>query len=96
MFIGTLLLVIGGRTNQVGESLPLDIYDTDTSEWHKLQKVDRFRHVSMLIDTSIFIVGGFDQEMPTVPTDQILKLDLNRLFAGNSSLMTSLAIETGK
>ena len=63
---------------------------------NKMQKVERFRHVSALIDTSIYIIGGFDQEMPTVPTDQILKLDLNRIFAGNPSLMTSLAVETGR
>ena len=31
LFIGTLLLIIGGRSNNVGESMPLDIYDTDTS-----------------------------------------------------------------
>lgn len=31
MFIGTLMLVIGGRNNNVGESVSLDIYDTDTS-----------------------------------------------------------------
>ena len=31
LFIGTLLLIIGGRSNNVGEAMPLDIYDTDTS-----------------------------------------------------------------
>ena len=74
----------------------LDIYDTDTSEWHKLQKIDRFRHVSYLIDANLFIHGGFDQEMPTVPTDQILKLDLNKMFSGNSALLMGLAMETGR
>ena len=61
LFIGTLLLIIGGRNNTVGESMPLDIYDTDTSEWHKLAKIDRFRHVCYLVDSHIFIHGGFDQ-----------------------------------
>ena len=61
LFIGTLLLVIGGRNNQVGESMSLDIYDTDTSEWHKLPKIDRFRHISFLVDTVLYIHGGFDQ-----------------------------------
>ena len=55
----------------------LDIYDTDTSEWHKLIKIDRFRHVSFLIEDQIYIHGGFDQDVPTVPTESILKLDLN-------------------
>jgi protein phosphatase len=39
MFIGTLLLIIGGRNNNVGEGLPLDIYDTDTSDWYRLHNI---------------------------------------------------------
>lgn len=92
MFIGTLLLIIGGRNNNVGESMPLDIYDTDTSEWHKLGKIDRFRHVCYLLDTYIYIHGGFDQELPTVPTDSIIRLDLNKLFSGIPPLMMGLAL----
>ena len=26
-----------------------DVYDTETSDWYKLPKVDRFRHVSFLV-----------------------------------------------
>lgn len=96
MFIGTLLLIIGGRNQQVGEALPLDIYDTDTSEWHRLLTIERFRHVCFLSDHNIYIHGGFDQIMPNVPTDSILKLDLNKIFAGNHSLVKSLAFEVGQ
>lgn len=39
----------------------LDIYDTDTSDWHKLLKIDRFRHICFLVDKHIYIHGGFDQ-----------------------------------
>lgn len=61
IFIGTLFLVIGGRNNNVGQPVSLDIYDTDTSDWHKLLKIDRFRHICCLIDKYIYIHGGFDQ-----------------------------------
>lgn len=39
IFIGSLMLVIGGRTNTVGENLPLEVYDTETSEWHKFYEI---------------------------------------------------------
>lgn len=55
------MLIIGGRNNAVGESMPLDIYDTDTSDWYKLKNIDRFRHACFLVDHFIYIHGGFDQ-----------------------------------
>ena len=72
--------------------MPLDIYDLETSSWHRLLKIDRFRHISYLVDSHIYIHGGFDQEMPTIPTDSVIRLDLNKLFAGVPALMTGLAI----
>lgn len=36
-FVGSLMLILGGRTNTVGENLPLEIYDTESSEWHRLE-----------------------------------------------------------
>ena len=52
--------------------------------------------MSYLADNYIFIHGGFDQEMPTVPTDSLLRLDLNKIFAGIPPLMMGLALESGK
>lgn len=76
--------------------MPLDIYDTDTSEWHQLMNIERFRHACFLCDQYIYIHGGFDQELPNVPTDSILCLDLNKLLSGNPSLLKGLAFEIGK
>ena len=33
------MLVIGGRSNQVGEVLKFEIYDTETSEWYRFNSV---------------------------------------------------------
>jgi hypothetical protein len=33
------MLIVGGRTNQVGETLPIEIYDTETSDWHVLPSI---------------------------------------------------------
>jgi len=54
------MIVIGGRTNNVGENVGLDIYDTETSEWTKFPSVQRFRHASWLVESSLYIYGGFE------------------------------------
>lgn len=93
LFQGTLMLVIGGRTNQVGESLPFDVYDTETSDWYKFSQIQRFRHSSWLVDNQLYIHGGFDQETPSVPTEQVLKIDLEKVFTSqHPNLQKSLQV----
>jgi hypothetical protein len=53
------MLVIGGRANVVNETLPLDAYDTVTSNWSRFNSPQRFRSGSWLIDTNLHIYGGF-------------------------------------
>lgn len=45
LFLGPLMIVIGGRTNTVGEVVPLEVYDTESSEWTAFHSLQRFRHV---------------------------------------------------
>lgn len=49
LFVNSMLFVIGGRTNNVGETLPIDVYDTETSEWSKFNSVQRFRYTRKVI-----------------------------------------------
>lgn len=35
IFVGTMMLVVGGRTNTAGEDVQLDVYETESSEWFK-------------------------------------------------------------
>ncbi len=35
LFVGTLMFVLGGRTNNVGENVQLEVYETESSEWKK-------------------------------------------------------------
>jgi protein phosphatase len=88
-------MIVGGRNNQVGDSMPLDIYDTDSSDWYRLPAIERFRHASFMIDANMFIHGGFDQVSPSVPTDTITKIDLNKAFKNYPALYKSLAFELG-
>ncbi len=71
--------------------MPLDIYDTDSSDWYKLPNIDRFRHICFMIEQMVYIHGGFDQQAPNIPTDSVLKLDLNKIFNSQPALFKGLA-----
>ena len=75
------MLVLGGRTNTVGENVQLEVYETESSEWRKFNSLQRFRHTVWAIDSTIFMHGGFENEQPNIPTNTIMKLDLLELFA---------------
>jgi protein phosphatase len=51
-FINSLMLVIGGRTNENNEEQGnfIDIYDTESSDWHKISSFNRYRHSIVIID----------------------------------------------
>ena len=80
IFVGTLMLVLGGRTNTVGENVQLEVYETESSEWRKFNSLQRFRHSVWAIDATVFMHGGFENETPNIPTNSIMKLDLMELF----------------
>lgn len=96
LFVGTLMLVVGGRNNLVGEAVSFDIYDTETSEWFKLQPIEKFRHACWIVDSYLYIHGGFDQDSPNVPTEKLLRIDLAKAFKMHSALFKGLSFETGK
>lgn len=60
--------------------MPFDVYDTDTSQWHRVGNIDRFRHVCFALEKNIFVYGGFDLMAPNISTDSIIKIDLQRAF----------------
>jgi protein phosphatase len=87
IFVGTLMLVLGGRTNTVGENVQLEVYETESSEWRKFNSLQRFRHSVWAIDATVFMHGGFENETPNIPTNSIMKLDLMELFVKVPSLV---------
>jgi len=82
LFMGSYMLVVGGRTNNVGENVPLEVYDTESSDWLRFPPVQRFRHSCWLIDNFLYVHGGFEQHSPNIPTKSIIKLDINKFFLG--------------
>lgn len=74
------MIVIGGRTNQVGESVPMEVYDTESSEWFKFPAIQRFRHACWSMSSKLYIHGGFEPKTPNIPTDIISVIDCCKLF----------------
>lgn len=84
------MIVLGGRTNTVGENVLMEIYETENSEWKKFSSIQRFRHTIWAVDQTIYMHGGFESETPNIPTNSIMKLDLLAHVKGNAQLMQKL------
>ena len=80
------MMVIGGRTTQVGEDVALEVYDTESSEWYKFKAIQRFRHSVWSIETNVFVHGGFEHETPNIPINAISKIDATKLFTRHTGL----------
>ena len=74
------MLVVGGRSNQVGEMLPFEIYDTESSDWYKFPPIQRFRTSTWITEQFLYLHGGFDSDTPNIPPEGILKMDLAKRF----------------
>ena len=71
-----LFLVIGGRGSAQDQNLNLEVFNLITSEWYKLNSIDRFRHTSWIVDGKLFIHGGFEPIRPNTPTSNLFRMDL--------------------
>ena len=87
LFLGPLMMVIGGRTNQVGEIVPLEVYDTESSEWYKFNSLQRFRHACWSVDTNVYVHGGFEHETPNIPINIVARIETNKLFHKHDHLL---------
>jgi hypothetical protein len=96
LFLGPLMLVIGGRTNNVGEVVPLEVYDTESSEWTKFDSLQRFRHSCWVIDSQIYIHGGFQHETPNIPINSISRIDVMKMVSNVESLSQKVELVNKK
>lgn len=80
IFCGNFFINIGGRSNSEGDNLPIDVYDTDTSEWHTFTNFRRFRHAMFIVDSTIYIHGGLEDEKHNNPASNLNELNLEVLF----------------
>ena len=55
--------------------VPLEVYDTESSEWYKFNSVQRFRHSCWSSNNNVYVHGGFEHEIPNIPLSEICKID---------------------
>ena len=79
----------------MGENVQLEVYETESSEWHKFDCLQRFRHTIWAVDSTIFMHGGFEKETPNIPTNSIMKIDLLALFKNLPALKQKLEMCIG-
>lgn len=86
-FLGSAMIILGGRTNSPTESAGMETYDTETSEWYKTSSSLRFRHASWLLENYIYMFGGFEHDSPNIPTDTLMRINLLNVYNNNEALL---------
>ena len=81
------MFAIGGRTNNVNDLIPMEVYDTESSEWMRFQGIERFRQCNWFFEFGLYIHGGLQQNSPNIPIDEIIKIDIIKLFEQADKLM---------
>ena len=92
LFCGNFFINIGGRSQTLGDNLPIEVYDTENSEWSKFCSFRRFRHSSFIFDNYLYIHGGLEDDEHNNPANVLNEIDLFELFAQNQNLTSKLKV----
>jgi hypothetical protein len=65
----------------------LEVYETDKSTWSKYKCEIRFRHAAWITDAVMYVFGGFEPLFPTVPTNDLAKIELGEMFLDNDAFL---------
>jgi diadenosine tetraphosphatase ApaH/serine/threonine PP2A family protein phosphatase len=90
LFCGNFFINIGGRSASDGDNLPIEVYDTETSEWHTFLSYKRFRHASFIVETTLYIHGGLEDEKHNNPAKILNELNLFEVFNNNVQILNKL------
>ena len=85
-FFYNFLIIIGGRNSPEVKQIPIEIYDTKTSKWISAAAFNKFRHATWIVDHFIYTHGGFQLNNLSVAQNDIIKIDLSKLFSSNETL----------
>ncbi len=96
LFCGNFFINIGGRSQALGDNLPIEVYDTENSEWSKFISFRRFRHSSFIFDNYLYIHGGLEDDKHNNPANVLNEIDLYDLFANNKELTAKLKLYFSK
>lgn len=78
-FKGSKMIIVGGRTTDTQNEVPMEVYDCEASDWSRHNSITRFRHSCFLSGDHLYVYGGFDNNSPNLPTDTLLRSDIQEL-----------------
>ena len=70
--------------------VPIEIYDTDNSEWESVAMFNKFRHTSWLVGNYIYTHGGYEIQDTTKAKSDMITIDLIKLFGTNETLQRKI------
>ena len=94
VFYNNFMIIIGGRSDNDLKSIPIEVYDTETSDWNELPSFNKFRHSSWIVNNFLFTHGGFDYSSPMYSKNDLVMIDVLKLLNTNQSI--SKKLETTK
>ena len=80
------MIISGGRSRNIQDILPTEVYDTELSEWFKFQGVSLYRHSCFLKDSIFYIYGGFENSSPNYPIEKLIKIDVLKYFLSSQNI----------
>jgi len=89
-FYYNFMVVLGGRTDEDLKNIPIEIYDTESSEWTELAFFNKFRHSSWIVENNLYTHGGFDYIQPMISKNDLVMIDIIKLMNTNPNLMKRL------
>lgn len=92
LFCGNFFINVGGRSQTLGDDLPIEVYDTENSEWTVFCTFRRFRHSCFIFDNYLYIHGGLEDDKHNNPAKTLNEINLLELFGstGNQNLVNKL------
>lgn len=87
VFYHNFMFIIGGRSNDELKQIPIEVYDTELSEWFGLINYNKFRHVSWISNNLIHVHGGFDYKSPMMSESNLVTIELQKLINTNEALV---------
>lgn len=90
VFVGSMLVVMGGRTSQGGWNPGTEIFDTGTSDWHRVSGIQTYRHVSWIVGGDIYSYGGLELNVQNSFAEGITRIKVQKAFEGNRPLLETV------
>jgi len=90
VFYNNFMIIIGGRSDTDLKSIPIEVYDTEISDWNELPSFNKFRHSSWIVNNFLFTHGGFDYSSPMFSKNDLVMIDVLKLLNTNQTISKKL------